>query len=177
MLYALAVRWLEFGDLSARRITRRRTFRDTLIFCVPQFLDARLLPGEQAFTQDCGFRGLYSIVERALPADMGDMGRADQDLGRHAADIDAGAAEGAALDEGNGRWCVPPEWRRPRLGCRLLAGGKWADRQSTTPPAPRPVFGSDMCLSFGPVEQWLKITSVVEYGVKANERPRGFIAG
>jgi hypothetical protein len=30
---------------------------------------------------------------------MGDVGGADHDLGRHTADIDAGAADGAALDQ------------------------------------------------------------------------------
>ena len=30
---------------------------------------------------------------------MGDVGGANHDLGRHAADVDAGAADGAALDQ------------------------------------------------------------------------------
>ena len=38
-----------------------------------------------------------------FPAQMRDVGSADHDLGRHATDIDAGAADGAAFDQRRGR--------------------------------------------------------------------------
>nr|WBW53353.1 hypothetical protein HDPBJHLB_00039 [Escherichia coli] len=78
---------------------RRIALQDAFVLGVAQFIDAGLLLGQQRRALD-GRRGSGdAAIERAFPAQMGDMGGADHDLGRHTTDIDAGAADGAALDQ------------------------------------------------------------------------------
>ena len=48
-------------------------------------------------------KGGNAAIERALAPQVSDVGSADHDLGWDAANIDAGAAEGAALDQGHAR--------------------------------------------------------------------------
>jgi hypothetical protein len=73
--------------------------QDAFVLGAAQFLDARLLLGKQPLAQDGRRCCRDAVVERARRAQMSDVRGADHDLGRHAADIDAGAAEGAAFDE------------------------------------------------------------------------------
>jgi hypothetical protein len=54
---------------------------------------------------------------------MGDMGGADHDLGRHAADIDAGAADGAALDQRDVRALLDGLQRRRHRGSAAANNG------------------------------------------------------
>jgi hypothetical protein len=73
--------------------------QDAFVFGVPQFIDTGLLLGQQFAAVNRRHSCRNTAVERAFPAQMGDVGSADHDLGRHTADIDAGAADGAALDQ------------------------------------------------------------------------------
>ncbi|MCY1536588.1 hypothetical protein D9M68_720480 [compost metagenome] len=68
-----------------------------------QFVDTTLLLGEQSFAQDERRRGGQSAIERTFAAQMGHVRGANHDLGGHAADVDAGAADYAALDQGDAR--------------------------------------------------------------------------
>ncbi len=68
-----------------------------------EFFDTGLLLGQQPLAQDCRRCGLHAAIERTFAAQVGDVRGADHDLGWHAADIDAGAADGAALDQGDVR--------------------------------------------------------------------------
>ena len=68
-----------------------------------QFVDALLLLRQQTLAQDRRRSGRNAVVERTLAPYMGDMRGTDHDLGRYAADIDAGTAEGASLDQGDAR--------------------------------------------------------------------------
>ncbi len=77
----------------------RVALQDAFVFGVTQFIDAGLLLGQQRRALDDRRYRLDAVVERAFPAQVGDMGGADHDLRRHAADIDAGAANRAALDQ------------------------------------------------------------------------------
>ncbi len=79
---------------------------------VAQFIDACLLLGQQSLAQDRRRCGRHAAIERAFTAQMGDVGGADHDLGGHAADVDAGAANGAALDQGDVRTALDGLQRR-----------------------------------------------------------------
>jgi hypothetical protein len=54
---------------------------------------------------------------------MGDVGGADHDLGRHTADIDAGAADGAALDQRDLRALLDGLQRRRHRGSTAANDG------------------------------------------------------
>ena len=64
-----------------------------------EFFDTGLLLGQQPLAQDRRRCGWHAAVEWAFPAQMGDVGGADHDLGRHTTDVDAGATDGAALNQ------------------------------------------------------------------------------
>ena len=64
-----------------------------------QFIDAPLLLSQQALTQNLRRGGGNAVIERTLATQMRNVGSADHDLGRHTSDVDAGAAESAALDQ------------------------------------------------------------------------------
>jgi hypothetical protein len=81
----------------------RSARQDAFVLGMAQFIDAPLLLRQQALTQDLRRGGGNAAIERALAPQVSDVGSADHDLGRHAADIDAGAAEGAALDQRHAR--------------------------------------------------------------------------
>ena len=85
--------------LAAHDRDGRHPGEDPLVLGVAQFLDAALLLREQARPVDDRRHGREARIERALAAHVGDMGRTDQDLGRHTADVDAGTPDDAALDE------------------------------------------------------------------------------
>ena len=68
-----------------------------------QFIDAGLLLCQQLGAVDDWPRRGHAGVERALAPHVRDMGGANHDLGRHAADVDAGAADRPAFDERDAR--------------------------------------------------------------------------
>jgi hypothetical protein len=77
--------------------------QDAFVLGVAQFVDALLLLRQQALAQDRRRSGGNAVIERTLAPQVGDVRGADHDLGRYAADIDAGTAEGAALDQRDAR--------------------------------------------------------------------------
>ena len=77
----------------------RITAQDAFVLGVPQFVDAGLLLGQQLTAVNRRHSCRNTAIERAFPAQMGDVGGADHDLGRHTTDVDAGAADGAALNQ------------------------------------------------------------------------------
>ena len=81
-----------------------------------EFFDTGLLLGQQPLAHDRRRCGWHAAVEWAFPAQMGDVGGADHDLGRHTADIDAGAADGAALDQRDLRALLDGLQRRRHRG-------------------------------------------------------------
>ena len=94
---------------------------DALVLGVAQFVDATLLLGQQPLAQDGRCRRSDPGVERARAAQMGDVSGADQDLRRHTADVDAGAADGVAFDQrSRARRARPPSAPppSPRRRCR-----------------------------------------------------------
>ncbi len=72
--------------------------QNAFVFGVAQLIDACLLLGQQIAALNRRFSRCNAAVERAFPSQVGNMGGADHNLGRYAADIDAGAADGAALN-------------------------------------------------------------------------------
>ena len=91
------------GIREARRAVHDRDGRcalqDALVLTVAQFVHPRLLLREQPVAQDDRLGSGDASVERAASPQVRDVRGADQDLGRHAADVDAGAADRAAFDE------------------------------------------------------------------------------
>ncbi len=83
---------------------------------VAQFIDACLLLGQQSLAQDRRRCGRHAAIERAFTTQMGDVGGADHDLGGYAADIDAGATNGAALDQRDVRTALDGLQRRRHRG-------------------------------------------------------------
>ncbi len=94
----------------------RITAQDAFVLGVPQFVDAGLLLGQQLTAVNRRHSCRNTAIERAFPAQMGDVGGADHDLGRHTADIDAGAADGAALDQRDLRALLDGFQRRRHRG-------------------------------------------------------------
>ncbi len=86
-------------------------FQNAFVLGVAQFVDTTLLLGEQPFAQDKRRRGGQSAIKRTFAAQMGHVRGANHDLGGHAADVDAGAADDAALDQGD---AGPPFYRLER---------------------------------------------------------------
>ena len=76
----------------------RGALQDAFVLGMAQRIDAALLLGQQPLAQNGRRRGRQAGIERAFPAQMRNVRGADHDFGRHAADIDAGAADGAPLD-------------------------------------------------------------------------------
>ena len=70
-----------------------------LVLRVTQLLHEALLLREQPRPIDDGRHGGQSGIERALAAQVSNVGRADQYLGWHTADVDARPSDDAALDE------------------------------------------------------------------------------
>ncbi len=91
------MRVLESG-LAAQHVDVRGAFQNTFVLGVAQFLDAALLLAQQPVAEDGGRCCRDAIVERAAPAQMSDVGSANHDLRRNAADIDASPADCATLD-------------------------------------------------------------------------------
>ncbi|OIQ90040.1 hypothetical protein GALL_280870 [mine drainage metagenome] len=87
------------AGLAAQGGDGRLAFENAFVLGVAQFVDTRLLLREQLVAQDGRGGGLDAGVERTVAAQMGDVRGTDHDLGRHAADVDAGAADHAALDQ------------------------------------------------------------------------------
>ena len=85
--------------LAAQHGDGRSACQDAFVLGMAQLLDAALLLGQQPLAQYSGRCGRQASIERAFAAQVDDVRGADHDLGRHAADIDAGAADGAALDQ------------------------------------------------------------------------------
>jgi hypothetical protein len=81
----------------------RIAVQDAFVLGVPQLIDARLLLCQQfcAVNRRLGRRD--ATIERTFPAQMCDMRGADHDLRWHAANVDAGATDGAALNQGDTR--------------------------------------------------------------------------
>ncbi|MNP61748.1 hypothetical protein D3C76_1569660 [compost metagenome] len=73
--------------------------QNAFVLGVTQFVDKALLLREQPLAQDGRRRGGHSVIERTLAAQMSHMRGANHDFRRHAADVDASAADGAALDQ------------------------------------------------------------------------------
>ncbi len=90
--------------------------QDAFVFGVPQFIDTGLLLGQQFAAVNRRHSCRNTAVERTFPAQMGNMGSADHDLGRHTADIDAGAADGAAFDQRDRRALLDGLQRRRHRG-------------------------------------------------------------
>ena len=88
-----------------RLATDQRNFlvgiQNGLVPGLTQFLHPGLLLREEFFPVDGRRCGRDAVIERAAGAHMGNMGRLDHDLRRHAADVDAGAAQRTALDHGH----------------------------------------------------------------------------
>ncbi|CAB3944047.1 hypothetical protein LMG7053_01553 [Achromobacter ruhlandii] len=102
--------------------------QNAFILGVAQFIDTGLLLGQQPLAQDRRRCGWHAAIERAFPAQMGEVGGADHDLGRHTADIDAGAADGPALDQRDVRALLDGFQRRSHRGATAADNG---DVQST----------------------------------------------
>jgi hypothetical protein len=99
----------------------RVAVQDAFVLGVAQFIDARLLLGQQ-------FAAINRGTVAAMPPSNGlsrrkwAMGSADHDLGRHAADIDAGA-DGAALDQRDVRALLDGLQRRRHRGSAAANDG------------------------------------------------------
>jgi hypothetical protein len=81
----------------------RMASQDSGVLGVTQLLDSPLLLLHQGRAFHPRRMGTQPPVEGALPAQMGNMRAANHDLRGHAAGIDAGAAQGAAFDQGDPR--------------------------------------------------------------------------
>ncbi len=88
------------GGEAAQELDIRVGLEDALVLGVAQLLDQPLLLGDHR----------PAVDDRAGPADavkgvsllsVGGVRAAEKDLGRHATDVDAGAADGAGLDHGD----------------------------------------------------------------------------
>ena len=97
---ALAI--LEPGAAVQHRDGRIR-LQNFLVLGMAQFFDTCLLLRMQSLAIDNWCARSDAAIKRTLAPQVGDMGRADHDLGRDAANVDAGAAERAALDERDAR--------------------------------------------------------------------------
>ena len=82
-----------------------------------------LLLREQAVAQDGRLGRGHADVERAAPPQVRDVRGTDHDLGRHAADIDAGAADRAAFDERDPRAALGRFERRGHRGAAAADDG------------------------------------------------------
>ena len=93
------------GVLEARLAAQQRDVGvagdDRLVLGRAQFFNTFLLLGQQQIAVDPWRRRRDADIERTGLARVGKMRRADHDLRWHTADVDAGAANGAALDEGD----------------------------------------------------------------------------
>ena len=88
---------------SAQHVDGRIGGQDVFVFGAAQVIDERLLlRKEQVAPYDRRGRG-NARIKWAFPAQMGDMGSPDHDLGRNASHIHTGSPDDAAFDERNAR--------------------------------------------------------------------------
>ena len=87
----------------ARRVSNPGCYPTGALALLRPLIDAGLLLGQQLTAVNRRHSCRNTAIERAFQAQMGDVGGTDHDLGRDAADIHAGAADGAALDQRDAR--------------------------------------------------------------------------
>ncbi len=64
-----------------------------------QLIDAGLLLGQQFAALNRGLGRCDAVVEWTFPTQMSNVGGADHNFGRHAADVDTGATDDTALNQ------------------------------------------------------------------------------